>query len=84
MSVSTWKCRDGRVIPIDELETEHLQNIINMLRRKGAMTPRELANMICHPPQGEAAYDAWSEEIAGAQLSAHLSSLEAELLRRQE
>ena len=39
-----WACKDGRVIDIEDMETSHLQNTINMLRRKGFVTAKEYHN----------------------------------------
>ena len=40
----TWKTREGEVIPISELETRHLINILNYIkRRKGEKTAKHLA-----------------------------------------
>lgn len=33
--ISVWKCKDGRLIPIKDLEIGHLRNIIAMLERQG-------------------------------------------------
>lgn len=35
-----WKCKDGREIPVAEMETDHLRNTVNMLIRK----PAKMAN----------------------------------------
>ena len=36
-----WTCKDGRVLDIRDMDTQHLRNAVNMLRRKGAVTAYE-------------------------------------------
>lgn len=35
MSSLVWKTRDGREIPIEDMETSHIKNAQALLRRKG-------------------------------------------------
>jgi len=75
-----WKCRDGRVVPIIEMATQHIENAIAMLRRKGWVTPEEfVASYVLPPPQGEMAQMAWEGELGAMRFSFSLAALEAEL-----
>lgn len=70
-----WKCEDGRVIPISEMETEHIENVLAMLRRMGCVSPKTVAFYVtCSLPHGEAALDAFDLEL-GAVLDAPSSPL---------
>lgn len=86
MSTPTnWKCRDGRVLLITDMDTEHLKSASEMLRRKGAIGVREAARcFLGPPPQGEHAMDAWESELMNLTVSRHLDALEAELARRSK
>ena len=62
MSRLTWKCLDGRVLLIKDMEDSHLINTIKMLKRKGL--DKDETGFMCAPPQGEMAYMAWEQEMA--------------------
>ena len=38
-SRTTWKTRDGRVIPIKEMTTDHIRNTINYLNNNDKVIP---------------------------------------------
>lgn len=79
-----WKTRDGRVIPITEMETEHIRNVVEMIRKVGAISVHEAALMFAAPPpHGERAYDAWEEELMNLKVSRYLDPLLIELRRRE-
>lgn len=40
LSADVWKTREGKIIPIGELETGHLRNILRMIER-GVVAARE-------------------------------------------
>lgn len=59
-----WRTLDGRAIPLNELDDEHLISILRMLKRNaimrlGAIQARYL---LIPPPDGDAAYLAYEEE----------------------
>lgn len=81
----TWKTRDGRVLPIREMDTDHLRNCVNMLRRNGRVTAGELAGMFAYAsdaPDGAAM--TVENEIAGSWPSKKLEAMEDEIARRGE
>lgn len=79
-----WKCRDGREIPIADMETRHLENTVAMLRRKGFVTRDDAVAMFCGPsPSGDGACIAYEMELDSIRISASLPYLEAELEARK-
>ena len=52
-----WKCKDGRVLDIQSMTTDHLKNTISMLRRNKFITPDEYLDMLscAYSFQGEMA-----------------------------
>lgn len=59
-----WKTRDGRVIPIEEMENSHLLNSIRMMIRNGwgSTNPLDMGG----PPNGEHAQDSFWQEFENA------------------
>lgn len=53
----TWATLDGRKIPLKDLETDHIRNIIGMLRRKGCMTMEDILNSLTMDDQMGAVFD---------------------------
>lgn len=81
-----WKCRDGRLIPIEDLETDHLKNIVAMLRRQGFVTPSEFfscAGYAFSPMTGEYASMAAENELNRMTPWTGLEKLEEELNKRK-
>lgn len=81
-----WKCKDGRIIDIKDIETDHLRNIINMLRRKGVVTPDEYLSCLAYACSGDTpdgAAMAAEAEVDRMKPWAKLELLEAELGRRK-
>jgi len=39
--LAAWRCKDGRVLLIQDMETSHLTNTVAMLRRKGYVSEQE-------------------------------------------
>lgn len=81
-----WRCKDGREIELHEIETGHLKNIIEMLRRKGVVSPRVYFSCL--------AYSCSSDTPDGAAMAAEtewlsmkpwkgMELLEAELDKRE-
>ena len=44
--MKTWRCKDGRVLPIHTMETEHIVNCVAMLKRNGYCTLAEYEDAI--------------------------------------
>ena len=84
-----WTTRDGRVVAIKDMSDSHLINTINMLKRKGFITPEAHKWYFSHFPSpsnmGEMAYDAAEEECLrgmDAPVSEELAWLEEEAKKR--
>lgn len=58
--MNTWKTKDGTVLNIRDMETSHIINCINMLRRTIASRPDEYA---WGEPEGEMAQDCFNSEV---------------------
>ena len=84
----TWKTKDGKEIPIENMTTQHIKNTIALLERKGFVSPETLRFYTSGPtPFGECAQLAYEEEqdiVFEAPVSKQLSALEDELNRRKE
>jgi hypothetical protein len=78
---AVWKCRDGRRVPVREMETDHVGKALSMLRRKGFIDPSEFHYW--PPPSGEHARDAWEEWVLSVRISRFVGIFESELERRQ-
>lgn len=83
--MKTWKCRDGRVLEIKKMDTDHLRNTIAMLRSNGFVTSSEFDGMMRshNSLSGEFAQMAAEREIAGARYTPALEHLEDELRKRE-
>jgi len=57
-----WKCQDGRVLKIAEMDDGHLRNTIRMLRRKGYCTTTEFANCAAYANAANNVYAALAAE----------------------
>jgi hypothetical protein len=80
-----WKCWDGRVLDIKEMTTEHLKNVIAMLRRNRVVTFDEYLSCAAHACSGSCGeYSAMAaeSELDSMKPWAGLEKLEAELERR--
>lgn len=82
-----WRCKDGRELELHEIETNHLKNIIAMVRRNGVVTPRTYVSCLMYAcseqtPQGAA--DAAEEEWRRMKPWKGLELLEAELEKRKD
>lgn len=75
--MKTWTTKEGTVIPIDELKSSHLRNIISMLERNaGQFRDRYvLKNYVFdRHPQGEMAQIAFDDEMTSL-MDAHPEDL---------
>lgn len=81
-----WRTRDGRIIAVRDMDTNHIQNTLAMLRRKGFVGPRTVLAYLSGPrPSGDGAQDAFNEElaeIATRPINPFVDIFEAELERR--
>ena len=56
--MDTWTTRDGRVVKLVDMGSEHLCNTIRYLRRRYAGIIQEMGACASFPTQGDAASDA--------------------------
>ena len=80
-----WKCRDGRVLDIKDMEADHLRNTINMLRRNRVVTPDEYLSCLTYACSGDTpdgAAMAAETESDGMRPWQGLAIMESELSRR--
>lgn len=80
-----WKCKDGRVLEVSEMGTDHLKNTIAMLRRNGVVTPDEFLSCLAYACSGDTpdgAAMAAEAEVDGMKQWNGLEVLEDELARR--
>ena len=85
--MAKWKKRDGTEIDVTDMETSHIKNSLNMLKRKGFRDPSEIIDMIGNPPNGEMALMAWEnelDEIFSTPTSKFIGIFEDELKKRGE
>jgi hypothetical protein len=83
----TWTTKDGRVLEIKDMTTEHIENTINLLKRCGFVSKSTLLFYLTDPgPSGEMASYAFEREqdkVFSAPVSETLDWLEAELKNRK-
>jgi hypothetical protein len=86
VSRAYWKTRDGRILYIDEMTTEHLRNTVKMLESKGFVSVSQKQFYFNAPqPSGDGALLAFEREQAQvfeAPLCPQLDALRAELKKR--
>ena len=84
----TWKTRDGQVIPIKDLEIQHLKNIIKILKKKGFISQSTLDFYLTSSgPLGDMASYAFEREqdkVFKAPVSKELDWLIEELAKREK
>lgn len=80
-----WKCKNGMLIEVSEMGTDHLEKTIAMLRRKGFVTHDEFFSCAaCSGIAGEYAALAAEAELLNMKPWSGLAVLEAELAQRQK
>lgn len=79
-----WKCKDGRVLSVSEMDTDHIKSAMAMLRRNQYVSAREFADAVCSTAGigGEMASYYAEQEIAGMKPTQMLDEMEAELEKR--
>lgn len=83
--MSQWTCKDGRVMDVVDMATNHLSNAIAMLRAKGVVTMADIESL-------KASFHRMSDEekketlkaVKGMKISGVLVEMEAELLKRYQ
>ena len=83
MGSPTWRCRDGRRIPVSEMATDHIENALAMLERKGFFDPCDTA-WLSNPPDGDMAQMAWENELDAAKFHPAVRWFREELARRRD
>lgn len=89
MNEPTWTTRDGRVLKVSEMTTNHIHNAIRMLKRQGCVSVREYNDVSTNPPcfQGEQAQlcadQMWFHWLDEYEPCIALDHFEDELRRRQ-
>jgi hypothetical protein len=83
--IPQWKTKAGNLIPINELEDDHLESIIKMIRRKGGLPVGEFFRLLAAPLYSMGDYAAMAVEMEQAQSfpSKWLDVLEDESNRRK-
>jgi len=81
-----WKTKDGTLINIKDMHTEHIKNVLQMYKDKGYIS-LSTSNFYfnCKPPQGDMAQFAFENElmkIIDSPVSAWIDIFEQELERR--
>lgn len=63
MSEHIWKTRDGRLLPVSKMSTDHIRKALSMLKRKGYIAAATLrAYMRPNPCGGDGAQMAFEQE----------------------
>lgn len=64
MSDFIWTTKDGRKLPVKDMETGHIQNALAMLKRKGFVSVKTLNIYLRGPePRGDGAQMAFETEF---------------------
>lgn len=81
-----WRCKDGLELDVEEMESAHIQNCINMLRRNGYVSLDTFWRAVgsASASQGEMASYYAEQEIADMMPTAILDEMEFELGRRRQ
>ena len=82
-----WETKDGRSIPVSEMETEHIVNALAHLRLQGYVSPKTVAFYVyCPPPRGDMAqyfFDKEQEEVFNAPSTIFIDLFTEELKKRK-
>jgi len=87
MEERTWKTKDGRILYIKDMSTDHIRNCINMLENKGFVSYRTLsiylnANTNMMSDGALMAFDYELEQISKRPVSKSLDWLRDEFKQR--
>ena len=84
--MATWKCKDGRVLDISAMTTDHIKNCIAMMRRKGFVSVEEFRYYLCADTSamGDGAYDAFENEMSSLRFCRAIDAMEAEVNKREK
>lgn len=80
-----WVTKDGRRIPVTDMETAHIENTLAMLKRKGWCSPEEFTSAWCSLGmcRGEMATYYAEQAVVSMKPAKIVGVLEDELLRRK-
>ena len=82
-----WTTEDGREYQIKDMDTSHLKNTLNMLKRNGYVSTRTVMHYVGGPlPTGDCAQDAFDLELDEVLSRAPLhcmTAMEFELEKRE-
>ncbi len=59
--VKNWKCADGRILLVSEMENSHIIRAIEVCRRNGFISTKNLGTFFSKGPQGDAAQLAFEQ-----------------------
>ena len=79
-----WTTKDGRVLNISDMTTEHIKNTIAMLERKGFVTPKDFSYYFSCVHQGDIAQMEFERELDRVKPCIPLVWLKEELSKREE
>lgn len=79
-----WRCKDGRVLSVSEMGTDHIKSAMVVLRRNRYVSRRDFADAVCSMASigGEMASYYAEQELAGMKPTQMLDEMEAELEKR--
>ena len=79
-----WRTKDGRVLDVEEMETDHLKSCIKLMRSAGFMSMSEFWAYLKVPwgNMGECAEMAVEQEMRAAKPTFAIDKMEEELERR--
>lgn len=86
LGLKKWKTKDGKKIAIKDMETSHIQNALNLLKRKGFISRKTLRFYLSTPgPNGDMAQWAFEQElddVISSPVSSFIDLFERELSKR--
>lgn len=80
-----WKTKDGRILTPKQMETDHIKNCLQMLRKKGYVSESEFIDSLgsAYSLQGEYAQMYAENEIASMKPTRMIDEFEEELEQRK-
>ena len=63
-TIPKWKCKDGRKIAVKDMDTDHIQSALTMLKKHGYVSANTFNfYMTCTPPTADGALMAFEREL---------------------